>query len=333
MTAPSRESLKGKRVLITGGLGFVGSNLAHRCLALGAEVTVYDRLDARSGGNMANIADIRDDLRLVRDDIRNFEGVRAAVLGQDIVFHCAAYTSHPLSMREPYVDIEVNCKGTIQVLEALRHFNAGARLVHVGTSTQVGPMRYSPVDEEHPEFPADLYSANKSASEKYALVYGRAYGLPVSVVRLANTYGPRSNIRDPDFGFVNYFVGLALRGREIQVFGDGAQVRTIGYIDDVVDALLRAGLAANSTGRVYFAVGEEHRTVAEIAQVIAGELGGTVKFTPWPGDRGGIEIGDAVISNRRIREELGAEFPTRLEQGLARAREYFASRLDDYLRA
>jgi UDP-glucose 4-epimerase len=325
-------ALKGKRVLITGGLGFIGSNLAHHCLALGAEVTVYDCLDARSGGNMANLAGIRDDLRLVRDDIRNFEGVRAAVLGQDLVFHCAAYTSHPLSMREPYVDIEVNCKGTIQVLEALRHFNPEAKLVHVGTSTQVGAMQYSPVDEDHPEFPADLYSANKSASEKYVLVYGRAYGLQVSVLRLANTYGPRSNIRDPDFGFVNYFVGLALRNREIRVFGDGSQVRTIAYIDDVVDALVRAGLAGKASGRVYFAVGHEHRTVAEIAEVIARELGGSVKFTPWPRDRGGIEIGDAVISNRRIREELGAEFPVGLEQGLARTRDYFSPRLDDYLR-
>jgi UDP-glucose 4-epimerase len=323
--------LQGRRVLVTGGLGFVGSNLARRCLELGAEVTVYDRLDARSGGNMANIDGIRDDLRLIRDDIRNFEGVHAAVVDQDIVFHCAAYTSHPLSMREPYVDIDVNCKGTIQILEALRHFNPFAKLVHVGTSTQVGPMRYSPVDEEHPEFPADLYSANKSASEKYVLVYGRVYGLDVTVLRLANTYGPRSNIRDPDFGFVNYFLGLALRGRDLHVFGDGAQVRTLAYIDDVVEALVRAATSERSNGRVYFAVGDEHRTVADIARAIAGRIGGTVRFTPWPGDRGGIEIGDAVISNRRIREELGVAFPVKLEEGLERTQAYFAPRLAAYL--
>jgi len=187
-------SLRGRRVLVTGGLGFIGSNLAHRCLELGAEVTVYDCLDPKSGGNMHNIDGIEDSLEIVLNDVRNFEGICSCIRGKDILFHCAAYTSHPNSMREPMIDIDVNCKGTMHILEAARRFNPGIKIVHVGTSTQIGKMQVCPIDENHPEFPVDIYSANKSASEKYVLVYGAAYKMRTTVVRLANTFGPRSLI-------------------------------------------------------------------------------------------------------------------------------------------
>src|SRR6185369_7130275 len=195
MSEPSTiptDALKDKRVLITGGLGFIGSNLAIRCLELGASVTIYDMLDPRSGGNMYNIAPVESDVRVVLNDIRNFEGVSACIRGHDLLFSCAAYTSHPNSMKEPMIDIDVNCKGVINLLEAVRRFNPECRVVHVGTSTQIGRMVTSPIDENHSEFPLDIYSANKSVSEKYVLIYGTAYGLDTSVVRLANVYGPRS---------------------------------------------------------------------------------------------------------------------------------------------
>src|SRR5436309_14564493 len=163
--------LKGRRVMITGGLGFIGSHLAHRCLELGAEVTIYDCLDPRSGGNMYNVHAIEDSLNIVLNDIRNFEGVSAAIRNQHVLFNCAAYTSHPNSMKEPLIDIDVNCKGVINLLEAARRFNPEAKIVHIGTSTQIGKMRREPIDEDHPEYPVDIYSANKSASEKYVLIY------------------------------------------------------------------------------------------------------------------------------------------------------------------
>jgi UDP-glucose 4-epimerase len=323
-------ALKGRRVLITGGLGFVGSNLAHACVAQGAEVTLYDCLDPRSGGNRVNVGGLAG-VRVVVGDIRSSEGLAAVVPGHDFVFHCAAYTSHRDSMKEPHVDIEVNCVGTLNLLEALRRFNPEAMLVHLGTSTQTGPMRREILDEDHPEFPVDIYSANKSISEKYVLIYARAYGLRASVVRLSNTYGPRSNIRNPDLGFMNYFIGLALQGKELRVFGDGAQKRTVIYVGDAVDALLRAAVNPRSEGRVYFAVGDASLSVAEIAREIADGLGGTVGFTEWPVNRAAIEVGDAAISNRRIREELGASFPTGLREGLALTRAYFIPRLGEYL--
>jgi UDP-glucose 4-epimerase len=328
---PPSSLLSGKRVLITGGLGFIGSNLAQACLSLGATVTVYDCLDPVSGGNRANVADIRDDLNLLLNDIRDMGSLCTAVPGHDIVFHCAAYTSHPNSLKEPFVDVDVNCKGTLNLLEALRRFNPGAKLVHVGTTTQVGPALRNPIDETHPEFPTDIYSANKSVAEKYVLVYGRAYGMRVSVVRLSNTYGPRSCIRNPDLGFMNYFVGLALQGKELRVFGDGGQIRTVVYVDDAVDALLRAAISPRADGNVYFAAGDERHSVADIAGAITREMGGSVRFVEWPAQRDVLEVGDAVISSGRAREDLGWAPRHNLDSGLAATRAYFTPRLDAYL--
>jgi UDP-glucose 4-epimerase len=322
--------MKGQRVLITGGLGFVGSNLAHKCLELGAEVTIYDCLDPRSGGNMYNIHEVKNDVRVILNDIRNFEGICSGILNQEVVFNCAAYTSHPHSMREPLVDIDVNCKGVINLLEAARRFNPGVKIVHVGTSTQIGRMQFNPVTEVHPEFPVDIYSANKSASEKYVLIYGSAYHLNTSVVRLANVFGPRSNIKSGDFGFVNYFIGIGLRGGELTVFGDGGQLRNISYVDDCIAALVLAATDENSKGQVFFAVADKQYSIAEIAQAIVDHVGGSVRFIEWPADRRAIEIGDAVISNEKIRTTLDWVPLFDLRDGLIRTRDYFRSCLEQY---
>ena len=323
--------LSHKRVLVTGGLGFIGSNLALRCLEQGAEVTIYDCLDPRAGGNMHNVSGFRDHVRILSDDIRDFDGICAAIVGQDILFNCAAYTSHTNSMKDPWTAIDVNCKGVINLLEAARRFNTDVKIVHVGTSTQTGKMRYSPIDENHPEFPRDIYSANKTASEKYVLVYGHAYGMNATVVRLPNVFGPRAWIRTPDFGFVNYFIGLALQGKELTVFGDGAQRRNVVYVDDCVSALVLAAQSEKSNGEVLFAVGDRQHTVAEVAESISENIGGVVKYIEWPPDRKSIEIGDAVISNKKLRSSLNWVPQTDLEEGLIRTREYFTPCLEKYL--
>ena len=325
-------SLKGQRILVTGGLGFIGSNLAHCCLELGAEVMIYDCLDPRSGGNMYNVHDIENDLHIVLNDTRNFEGVSACIRGQDVLFNCAAYTSHPNSMKEPLIDIDVNCKGVINLLEAARRFNPDLKIVHVGTSTQIGRMVFNPADERHPEFPVDIYSANKCASEKYVLIYGNAYQMKTTVVRLANVYGPRSNIKSPDFGFMNYFIGLALKDKEITVFGEGTQLRNISFVEDCVDALILAASSEKSENQVFFAAADRQYTIAEIAQEISKVIGGKVRFVEWPRDREVIEIGDAVISNEKIKQVLNWTPRYDLESGLVRTREYFQSRFNEYLR-
>jgi UDP-glucose 4-epimerase len=325
-------TMNDNRVLITGGLGFIGSNLAQKCLELGAHVTIYDCLDPRSGGNMYNIHDIKEHVQIILNDIRNFEGMSASIVNHDIVFNCAAYTSHPNSMKEPYIDIDVNCKGVINLLEVARRFKPDIKIVHIGTSTQIGKLHYSPIDENHPEFPVDLYSANKSASEKYVLIYGRAYKMRTTVVRLANIFGPRSNIKTPDFGFINYFIGLALQGKDITVFGKGEQLRNISFVHDCVDALIHASKNDKSNGEVFFAVSDKQYAISEIAQEINKNIGGTVKFIEWPKEREAIEIGDAIISNKKIKDVLKWTPSHDLAAGLIKTREYFKSCLDIYLR-
>jgi UDP-glucose 4-epimerase len=331
MTA-EMTGLAGKDVLITGGLGFIGSNLAHRCLELGAKVAIYDNLDPHSGGTLYNVEDIKSDVELHFNDLLDFDALVGQVYGRDIVFNCAASTSHPFSMREPWIDLAVNSRGVVNVVEALRRFNKRARLVHVGTSTQLGPLCYEPADENHPEFPTDIYSANKTASEKYVLVYARAFELPATVVRLANVFGPRATIRSPDFTFNNYFIGLALQGKDITVYGQGDQLRNVMYVDDAVAALIAAAQSNRSPGHTFFAVGDEHYSVAQIAAATVAAMGkGRVVHVPWPEERKAVEIGKAIISNQKARTVLGWAPRHTFEEGLIRTREYFAACLDQYI--
>ena len=280
---------------------------------------------------MYNLHGMQDDVNIVLNDIRNFEGLSACIRDQDILFSCAAYTSHPNAMREPLIDIDVNCKGVINILEAARRFNQDLNIVHVGTSTQIGRMLFEPITETHPEFPVDIYSANKSASEKYVLIYGSAYGMRTCVVRFPNAFGPRSNIKRPDFGFINWFVGQALQDRELTVFGSGRQKRNIVHVYDCVSALVGAAECERAGGKVLFAVSDKHYTVAELAGAVAEVIGGRVRFVDWPKDRQAIEVGDAVISNALITETLNWSPEYDLRRGLIQTAEYFRPCLKEYL--
>ena len=325
--------LKGKKVLITGGLGFIGSNLTHKCLELGAEITVYDCLDPRSGGNLYNIEEIKDHIEICFHDILNFDQVTEHIVEKDIIFNCAASTSHSFSMREPWLDQDVNSKGMINLLEAIRRFNPDIKFVHVGTSTQLGKLHYQPADEAHPEFPTDIYSANKSVSEKYALIYATAYNLNLCVIRLSNIFGPRASIHSPEFTFNNYFIGLALQNKTITVFGDGKQLRNVLFVDDAVDGLILASQTDKTNGETFFAVSDIHYSVDEIARQTVRYIGaGNVKYVDWPAGRKITDVGDAVISNKKIKEYISWSPQYNLESGLVKTKEYYESRLDKYLR-
>jgi UDP-glucose 4-epimerase len=332
-TDKARPSLKGLKVLITGGLGFIGSNLAHKCVELGAQVTIYDCLDPRSGGNIYNIKGIEDSVELCFHDILNFGQLSRHITGKDIVFNCAASTSHPFSMREPWIDMDVNSRGVINLLEAVRRFNRDVRFVHLGTTTQLGRLQYQPADERHPEFPTDIYSANKSVSEKYVLIYANAYRLRATVVRLSNVFGPRASIHSPECTFNNYFIGLALQGKDITVFGDGSQKRNTLYVEDVVSALIRASRAEGIMGETFFAVGDDHYSVAHIAEETVKYMGsGRARFVEWPKERKDTDVGDAVISNKKIRKALGWCPRFDLKSGLTSTRAYYETCLQEYLR-
>jgi len=326
-------SLKGQKVLITGGLGFIGSNLAHACVKLGADVTIYDCLDPHSGGNLYNIHDIKDGVELCHQDIQDFSSISQYVQNKDVVINCAASTSHAFSMREPWIDSDVNSRGVINLLEAVRRFNRDARFIHLGTSTQLGKLQHPIADEAHSEFPTDIYSANKCVSEKYVLIYANSYQIRTSVIRLSNVFGPRACIHSPEFTFNNYFIGLALQGKDITVFGDGRQKRNVIYVDDAINAVILASQADNVAGETFFAVGDEHFSVAQIAEATVQHIeSGQVRFVEWPRGRKSIEIGDAIISNKKIKECLKWAPQHTMKTGLVKTKAYYANCLEEYLR-
>ena len=332
-TTAELPSLRGQKILITGGLGFIGSNLAHKCLELGAEVTIYDCLDPRSGGNLYNINDIQDSIELCYHDILNFDQVSQQVVRKDIIVNCAASTSHPFSMREPWIDLDVNSRGVINLMEAVRRFNRNVRFIHLGTSTQLGKLQYQPADEKHPEFPADIYSANKSVSEKYVLIYANAYQLSATVIRLSNVFGPRASIHSPEFTFNNYFIGLALQGKDITVFGDGGQLRNVIYVEDAISALIHASQSERINGETFFVVGDEHYSVAQIAEATVRYIeSGRVRFVEWPKGRKSVDVGDAIISNKKIKTVLNWKPHYDLKSGLIKTKSYYENCLQEYLR-
>jgi UDP-glucose 4-epimerase len=313
----------GQRVVVTGGLGFIGSNLAHSLVEGGAEVAIIDSLDPRSGGDIANIKGIDDSVELVSADICEFDAVASVVQNAAFLFHCAAHTSHPYSMRDPQLDVTVNCIGTLNILEALRRFQPAARLVYVGTSTQIGPMIAKPITERHPVAPVDIYSANKAAAEYYCCIYASAYDMAVNSVRLPNVYGPRANISSPDFGFINYFIGLALRDQSLTIYGDGEQLRSVLYVQDAVTAFALAA-QANSRGKIWFAGDDRSVSVKELAESIVATCGaGRVLHVEWPDDRKRIDVGDIVIDSAQIKADLGWKAAVGLEEGMRATVGYF----------
>ena len=325
--------MEGKKILITGGLGFIGSNLAIECVKLGAEVTIFDCLDPRSGGNRYNVKDILKSVQVSYHNILDFDQVSQVVPEKDIIFSCASSTSHAFSMREPWIDSDVNSKGVINLLEAVRRFNPTAKFVHLGTSTQLGELVYQPADEKHPEFPTDIYSANKSVSEKYTLIYSKAFGIASTVIRLSNVFGPRASIHSPEFTFNNYFIGLALQGKDITVYGNGKQMRNILYVDDAVSAMILAAQSEASTGEVFLAVGDKHFSVVEIAEAIVKHIDkGKVVCVDWPTEKKAIDVGDAILSNKKIKDLLGWVQRTKLESGLEKTKVYYKNCLHEYIR-
>ena len=324
--------MKGKRVLITGGLGFIGSNLAHACVAKGAAVTIFDAQIPTSGANWANLVGITDKVKVVNGNISDIEHIVPVVKDQDIVFNCAASTSHVLSIKEPVMDLATNAHGVLNVLDVLRLYNKDAIFVQVGTTTQLGKQHVSCADEEHPEFPLDIYSAHKSVAEKYTLIYGRVHGMKVVAVRLPNVYGPRGAIKSAALTFNNYFIGLALQSKPITVFGDGAQQRNIIFVTDAVEGLIAAALNPAAYGDVFFCTGDEHLSIADIAKTTARVLGNSsVSFVEWPEGSIKTDVGDVCISNAKIKKILNWSPQTALEAGLIKTKEYFIKHLEAYV--
>lgn len=320
----------GRRILITGGLGFIGSTLAIRLVEEGAQVTVVDSLIPEYGGNRANIRGYEDRIRVNISDVRDSHSMKCLVQGQDYLFNLAGQTSHLDSMEDPFTDLAINTQAQLAILEACRHFNPDAKIVFAGTRQVYGRPEYLPVDEKHPIRPVDINGIHKMAGEWYHVLYNDVYGIRTCCLRLTNTYGPRMRIRDARQTFVGVWIRLLLEGKPFEVWG-GEQLRDFTYVDDAVEAFRVAALSEKANGRVYNLGGEGVVTLGQLAQLLVDQHGsGHYRIMEFPAARKSIDIGDYHADFRKIRDALGWVPTVPLAAGLRRTLDYFRMNLDDY---
>jgi UDP-glucose 4-epimerase len=316
--------LAGKRILITGGLGFIGSNLARQLVCLDAHVLLVDSLIPEYGGNIFNIEGIEEQLRVNIADVRDEHGMRYLVQGQDYIFNLAGQVSHTDSMNDPYTDLEINARSQLSLLEACRHRNPHAKIIFASTRQLYGKPDYLPVDERHPQRPVDVNGINKMAGEWYHIVYHNVYRLPTVSLRLTNTYGPRMRVKDARQTFLGWWLRQLVEGQTLQVYGDGRQLRDFNYVDDAVEALLRAAACDAANGQIYNLGGRDPISLLHLAELLIEINGrGTYEIIPFPPDRKPIDIGDYYGDYRKIQQELGWQPQLGLREGLEKTLAYY----------
>lgn len=293
-------------ILIIGGAGFLGVNLVCRCLdEPGVQVTVLDSLDPHLHATTNNLRNVWNKIHFVRGDMRDEHLLAEIVQGKDVIFNCAAQTSHPLSIQFPLLDADINCIGNLKLLEAVRLLNRNAVVVYSSSSTVIGKALSEVVDEDHGERPLEIYSANKGVAEKYYRIYNSIHDLKTVVLRFANLYGPYGK-GYPEFGFINYFIHLASMNQEIKLFGSGEQIRNVMYAEDAAEIMWRAAQEPKLHGETYFATGHEHLSVFNIANAIVKVFQcGSVNHIEWPEERLRIEIENVRFSSERLRNITG----------------------------
>ncbi|MDQ3649306.1 MAG: NAD-dependent epimerase/dehydratase family protein [Acidobacteriota bacterium] len=316
---------KGRSVLITGGLGFIGSNLARALIKLGdVEVSIIDALMPGQGGNLFNVEDIKDRITIHRADMGVDWVINHLVGGVDYVFNLAGNVSHLDSMLHPQHDLEQNCAAQLALLQACRNFNPHVKIIFTSTRQVYGKPVYLPVDEQHRVAPLDINGIHKLAAENYHLLYHRLYGIRAVCLRLTNTYGPRQLLCHNRQGFLPWFVRQALAGDEIELFGEGRQRRDLNYVDDVVEALLLAGASEAAEGEIFNLGGEEPVSLSEVAEELISLTGcGTVRSVPFPPENQLIDIGNCYSTYRKIETMLGWRPRTSLRTGLALTVEFY----------
>jgi nucleoside-diphosphate-sugar epimerase len=326
------DSYRGSKVLVTGGLGFIGSHLAKRLVELGADVTIVDSLIPEYGGNPYNIRDIVDQVHVNYSDIRDPWSIRYLVQEKDWIFNLAGQVSHIDSMRDPQTDLDINCKSQLSLLEACRENNTGTRIVFAASRQQYGRPQFLPVTEDHPLLPVDVNGINLVAGEHYHLLYNDVHGTRAVSLRLTNTYGPHLLMKHDRQGFITTFIRRAIEGQPIRVFGDGSQLRDFTYVSDAVEAFLAAGAVEAAYGRALNVGGLEPVSLLEVArlcQEIAG-AGGGVETVPWPPEREKIDIGSIYVDHARLSEVTGWEPRVELVEGLRETIHFYQGHGEHY---
>jgi UDP-glucose 4-epimerase len=323
---------RGRRVLVTGGLGFIGSNLTRRLVTLGARVLIVDSLIPDYGGNRFNIDGIEDRVQVNIADVRQQSTMNYLVQDQDVIFNLAGQVSHIDSMQDPYTDLDINCRSQLFILEACRRNNPAVKVVFASTRQVYGRPVSLPVSESHLVRPTDINGINKAAGEYYHLVYNNVFGVRASVLRLSNVYGPRQLLKHNRQGFIGWFIRRVIEGHEIDIYGDGTQRRDFVFVDDAADAFLRAGATDASNGQVFNVGGREpiaHRDLVALLVDVAGS--GRFRFVDWPAEKKAIDIGDFVTDSTLIARVLGWRASTSLRDGLTGTIAYYRRHLGEYV--
>ena len=327
-----REFYRGRKVMITGGLGFIGSNLAHALVTLGADVLLVDSLIPDYGGDLLNIAGIESSVTVNIADVRQASTMNYLVRGCDVIFNLAGQVSHIDSMRDPHTDLAINCHSQLTILEACRQHNPSAKIVYAGTRQIYGKPDRLPVDETHLVRPTDINGIYKAAGEQYHIVYNNVYGVRACSLRLTNIYGPRQLIRHNRQGFIGWFIRTALEDGEIQIYGDGAQLRDFVYVDDAADAFLRAGATDAVNGGVFNVGGPDPVSHRDVVALLLEEAGtGRARYIEWPDEKRRIDIGSFYSDSTRFIETTGWQRTVDLREGFRRTLTYYRQHLSHYL--
>lgn len=321
----------GAEVLITGGLGFIGSALARRLVELRANITLVDSLIPEYGGNPFNIHDIRDRVNVDLTDVRDVDAMSSLIKKRQFLFNLAGQTSHLDSMTDPVTDLNINAAAQLHILEACRLHNPDLKIVFASTRQVYGRPKYLPVDEKHPINPIDINGINKLAGEWYHLLYNDVYRIRACALRLTNTYGPGMRVKDARQTFLGIWIRRLIEKKPIQIFGDGMQRRDFNFVTDVVDALLRAAASDAANGQIFNLGQNEHVSLQELAALVVKlNGGGNYELIPFPDDRKAIDIGDYYADFGKIDKSLGWQPKVKLEQGLRETLEYYRANHAQY---
>ncbi len=319
-----KEVFRGKEVLITGGLGFIGSNLAIELVRLGSRVTIVDNMLPRQGGNLFNIRGIEKRLKVNVSDVRNQLSMDHLVKGKDYIFHLAGQVNHVDSMKNPLQDLDINCRGTLVLLEAMKEHNRSARLLFAGTRGEYGSSVKLPVDEDHPTNPKGIYAVTNLTAEKMVLVYDDIYGIEGTCLRITNTFGPRHQMGHDEYGVFNWFIRKAMDNEGVPVFGNGHILRDFIYVEDLVECMLMTAATDGAHGEVFNVGTGIPVSFLELARKIVEVAGsGTVIFTEFTRERKEVEPGDYYADITKIRNIVGWEPRTSLADGIGKTIEFY----------